>query len=59
MQTHMVPFLLDPMGRAVLISTGIDCQGLSVGIALGLRDQLPFHIAAGDQAIHPSLTTQT
>lgn len=56
---YLVPLLLHPVCRAVLVSTRMDGQGLGSWVTLRVRDHLPLQVATGDETAYASLTTWT
>lgn len=56
---YLVPLLLHPVCRAVLVSTRMDGQGLGSWVTLRVRDHLALQVATGDETAYASLTTRT
>lgn len=56
---YLIPLLLHPVCRAVLVSTRMDGQGLGSWVTLCVRDHLALQVATGDETAYASLTTRT
>lgn len=56
---YLVPLLLHPVCRAVLVSTRVDSQGLGSRVTLRAGDHLALQVATRDEAAHAPLATRT
>lgn len=56
---YLVPLLLHPVCRAVLVSTRVDSQGLGGRVTLRAGDHLALQVATRDEAAHAPLATRT
>lgn len=56
---YLVPLLLHPVCRAVLVSTRVDSQGLGGRVTLRAGDHLALQVATCDEAAHAPLATRT